>query len=391
MRVLMAVPDRRVRGGPPSHLYLLRDTLIERGVDVRSFVFGGRSPHESALAKIAGRLWDVVSFPWLLARARPDIVQLNSAFDRKGVARDVFFVVICFVLRAKLVVKFHGSDLPFLRGGSRFWRLLAAAVVRGATMICVLSEEERAAFAVAYPGVRIEVVKNALDFTRYSPSYDFRARYGIPDGVPLLLFVARFIRSKGLTEVLEALALLRETMDVRAALVGDGETRSEMEGLAARLGLGDATTFTGYIPEDDTVAAYCSADVLVFPTYHQEGMPMVIFHSLAAGLPIITTHIRAAADWLEEPDNVVFVPPRDASALADAVRDLLQEPARAKQMRESGRRVAALFDRRSVAEEFEALYRSLLETSPGAGAPAEGGGGTGPGSSGPGDTRNLEA
>ena len=39
--------------------------------------------------------------------------------------------------------------------------------------------------------------------------------------------------------------------------------------------------FTGYLPEDDTIDAYLASDLLVFPTYHQEGMPMVIFHSLS--------------------------------------------------------------------------------------------------------------
>ncbi|MBU0718587.1 MAG: hypothetical protein KJ749_10095, partial [Planctomycetes bacterium] len=63
MQVLMSVPDRRVRGGPPSHLYLLRDTLVDMGLDVASFVYGGRRHDEGCLRKLVGRCADVLRFP----------------------------------------------------------------------------------------------------------------------------------------------------------------------------------------------------------------------------------------------------------------------------------------------------------------------------------------
>lgn len=369
VRLLMALPDRRVRGGPPSHLYLLRHSLVEQGVDVRDFLYGGRTHDEGPLRKLLGRLVDLASFPFHVLRHRPDLVQLNSAFDRKGVARDAFFVPLARLLRQRVVLKFHGSDLPFLEGARGPWRLLSWLVVRSAHVVCVLSHEEREAFARRYPGTRTEVVKNALDLGRYrAASHVFRDRYGIPPGRRLLLFVARFIESKGLREVLHAMERIVPRHDVHAALVGDGPVRREMEALARSLGLAERTTFTGYIPEDDTVPAYSAADLLLFPTYHQEGMPMVIFHSLASGLPVITTRMRAAADWLSGPDQAVFVPPRDPDALAHAVLGLLEDPERRRRIGENGRRVALSFDRSAVAREFIALYASLL--APGRGAAA---------------------
>lgn len=376
VRLLMALPDRRVRGGPPSHLYLLRDSLLEQGIDVRDFLYGGRTHDEGPLRKTLGRLADLARFPVRLWRERPDVLQLNSAFDRKGVARDVFFVPLARLLRQRTVLKFHGSDLPFLERPAGVWRLLSRLVVRGASVVCVLSHEEREAFARLHPGTRVEVVKNALDLSRYRPRYDFRERYGIPRGRPLLLFVARFIESKGLREVLDALARIAPAHDVHAALVGDGPVRAEMESLARALGVAERTTFTGYVAEDETVPAYAAADLLVFPTYHQEGMPMVIFHSLACGLPVVTTRIRAAADWLSGPEQAVFVPPRDPEALARAVVGLLDDPDLRRRMADNGRRVAATFERSAVAREFVELYTSLL--APGRGPAGVGGGGSVP-------------
>jgi len=357
----MALPDRRVRGGPPSHLYLLRDSLVRRGVDVRGFVYGGRTHDESSAAKLLGRLIDLIRFPFLLAKHRPDVVHLNTAFDRRGVSRDIFFVTLGRMLGQKLVLKFHGSDLDFLESARGMRRWMINRVIRGSNLVCVLSGEEQRAFEKRFPGSRFAMVKNALDFDRYHTVTDFRAAHGIPKDKPLLLFIARFIGTKGLKETIEALPAIRESHDVHAALVGDGPVRGECARIAERLGVADCVTFTGYVPEDRTVDAYLASDMLVFPSYHQEGMPMVIFHALACGLPIVTTRIRAAADWLVDGENGVFVPPRDSAAVVSAVTRLLNDPALRERMSENNRNLACKFDRDAVAAEFVGWYESIAK------------------------------
>ena len=356
----MALPDPRVRGGPPSHLYLLRDSLVKKGVDVRSVLYGGRTHDESRWVKIAGRFVDLVRFPFVIARHRPDVVHLNSAFDRRGVARDVFFVTLARMLGQRVLIKFHGSDLDYLRGASGLRRRMIDAVLGGARRVCVLSEQEKEAFQNHYPQSRFVPVKNALDLSRYKANADFRTEHGIDPKKPLLLFIARFIGTKGLRETIEALPMILEANDVHALLVGDGPVRADCEELADRIGVTDHVTFTGYIPEDRTVDAYLASDILVFPSYHQEGMPMVIFHALACGLPIITTRIRAAADWLGENVNGLFVPPRDSRALANAVTGLLDDAPLRAAMAQNNRRLALRFDRSAVADEFMDLYQSMV-------------------------------
>lgn len=366
----MSLPDQRVRGGPPSHLYLLRDALVARGADVRGFTYGARTSDESRFTKIIGRLRDIVRFPFRLLQHRPDVVHLNSAFDRKGVFRDAFFVAIARVLGFTVVIKCHGSDLEFLKNATGRWRLLQSVVVRGSNLVCVLSAEEKATFEEHYPTGRFEMVKNALDFSRYQRESHFRERYGIPADKPLLLFIARFIREKGLHEVLKALPSIREKHDVHVALVGDGPVRQECEDLGQKLGVAEHLTLTGYIPEDETVDAYLASDLLVFPTYHQEGMPMVLFHSMACRLPIITTRTRAAADWLSDHESVLFVPPRDATSLAGAVTRLLDDPTLRGRMGQEGRRIAEGFGKDAVAEHFLSLYSGLTSTSTDSAEPA---------------------
>lgn len=355
----MALPDPRVRGGPPSHLFLLRDSLVKRGIDVRGFTYGGRTHDESKAVKLFGRLCDLLRFPFVVLQNRPDVIHLNTAFDRRGVARDVFFVTLAQSMGQRVVLKFHGSDLEFLGSATGWRRWMINRVVNGSRLICVLSNEEKTAFEEKFPRARFAVVKNALDFDRYKPQGDFRREHNISDTQPLLLFVARFIGTKGLKETIEALPVIRETHDVHAVFVGDGPVRASCESLAKRLGVAEHTTFTGYIPEDQTVDAYLASDILVFPSYHQEGMPMVIFHALACGLPIVTTRIRAAADWLIEGENGLFVPSQDSAAVAHAVTKMLNDPQLMETMSQNNRQLAKKFDQDAVAAEFADHYEMI--------------------------------
>ena len=89
--------------------------------------------------------------------------------------------------------------------------------------------------------------------------------------------------------------ILDRGKDVCLDCVGDGPQGAEARDRAYALGITDKVRFTGYIPEYETPRHYKNADVLVFPTYHQEGFPMTVFQSAAAGLGIITTRLRASA------------------------------------------------------------------------------------------------
>ncbi len=359
MKVLMTLPDKRVRGGPPSHLYLLYDELGRQGIDVHSFIYGGRVHDESLFTKIVSRLSDLFKLIVMIIKVRPDMVQFNSSFDKRAIVRDIFFVPVARLLGQRVITKFHGSDQALLNNAGRFWRILIWIIIRGSNVICLLSGEEKENFIQKFPKDCFVVVKNALDFDRYEAKIDFRKEHGIPEDVPLLLFIARFIESKGLNEVIEAMKIILKDRDIHTVFAGDGPVKEKYEKMSLDYGLKDKVTFTGYIPEDDTVNAYISSDMLVFPTYHEEGMPMVVFHSMASGLPVITTRMRATADWMKDGEHCLFIPPRDPGKLADAIMKLLNDTELATRMSKNEKELAKKFDKRIVAGEFISMYKAL--------------------------------
>jgi len=361
LRILMGLPDKGVRGGPPSHLFLLKDELGKQGVDVTGFIFGGRSHDEQLIPKLAGRLFDVLKFPFIVIRDNPDIIHLNSAYDEKGLLRDVFFVFLAKLMMRKISIKFHGSDLRVLNSKNPIWRLLTWFVIGFTDAIFLLSKEEMAQFYNINSKGHYFLVKNALDFNRYRSTFKIRDRFNLPSTKTILLFIARLEPEKGLRDVINALTEVLDRHEIHLVVVGDGPDKEGASALTAELNLDENVTFTGYIEEKDTANVYLQSDILVFPTYHQEGMPMVIFHSLACGLPIITTSIRAAADWLTDEKQCLFVEPKHPKSVARAISRLISDRELANQLAEEGKTLAEKFSKEQVASEFKGIYEQLLK------------------------------
>jgi glycosyltransferase involved in cell wall biosynthesis len=116
----------------------------------------------------------------------------------------------------------------------------------------------------------------------------------------------------------------------------------------------------GQIAEEMTKQYYATCDILVFPTFDHEGFAMSLFQSVAAGLPIITTKIRAAAQYLREPDNCLWVEPKNPEMIADKIVFLLQHPSVRESMSMNNRTLALGFSETTVATEFCRIYQVLL-------------------------------
>ncbi len=123
--------------------------------------------------------------------------------------------------------------------------------------------------------------------------------------------VGRLCPQKGQVHIPAAVAALREEFpDLRVLLVGDGESRSEIEAEAERHGLGrDRIVFKGWAANAQVKQQICESRALLLPSYH-EGLPIVLMEALALARPVVTTRITAIPElvdascgWLVAPGN----------------------------------------------------------------------------------------
>jgi glycosyltransferase involved in cell wall biosynthesis len=193
-----------------------------------------------------------------------------------------------------------------------------------------------------------------------------RAKLGIAPGLPVVGFVGRFTRDKGIPELLVAFnSLLKKMPGVRLLMVGWFDESEDALTLyqRARIEAHPRIMRTGYLA--DTAPYYRAMDILVLPTW-REGFPNVLLEAAASGLPVVTTNTTGARDAVQNGITGLVVPPGDPLALAEALHTLLQHPDRRLTMGRAARRwVGQQFVNRRVLGLTVSLYQQLVSQAEG--------------------------
>jgi glycosyltransferase involved in cell wall biosynthesis len=181
-------------------------------------------------------------------------------------------------------------------------------------------------------GRAIDVIQNAVPLPPpLTPTQrsDLRAQLLADVSQPLLISVGRFSPPKGYGDLVAAFAELHHLHPTaRLIIVGDGALRAEVEAQIAELGLQHHVRLLG--ARNDVPQLLSASDVYVSAS-HWEGLPLTVLEAMAAGLPIVATGVGDVPRVVVAGTGVI-VPPRDPSALAKALRNLLAEPERMRVM-----------------------------------------------------------
>ena len=180
---------------------------------------------------------------------------------------------------------------------------------------------------------------------------------------PVVMLVARMIRSKGIEEFINAALLVhRELPNVRFVLVGPidaGNPLSYSEQELHELAMKSAVEYWG--PTDDVAGAMRRSTLQVFPTHH-EGLPKTLLEAAATGRAIVATNIPGCREVIEDGKNGRLVPVRDPARLAGTILELLENDTERNRLGAAARRTAVeghTVER--VVQQHLDLYSELLE------------------------------
>jgi glycosyltransferase involved in cell wall biosynthesis len=186
------------------------------------------------------------------------------------------------------------------------------------------------------------------------PRATYRAALGLREEDRLVLTVGRLAPQKNLGMVLDVAAALADQPQVQFVLAGDGPLRAELE---ARVRAdGSRVRLLGRV--DDVASLLAAADVALL-TSTWEARALVAQEALLAGLPLVSTRVGGIEELVG--DAALLVGPRDVPAAVQALRSLLEDPARAAELAAAGRRRAATWpDEDQVAADLAAVYARLV-------------------------------
>ncbi len=215
---------------------------------------------------------------------------------------------------------------------------------------------------VGIPAAKLALVPSGIG-AEEPPEVDraaVRVGLGLPADAPLALFAGRLAEQKGVDTLLSALDLLQHVRpDLRTLIVGDGPLRARLEATARAFQLVDPgrARFLGH--RDDVPRLLAAADLLVLPSLY-EGLPNVVLEAMRSRKPVVATAAPGTTEVVEAGVTGLLVPLRDPPALARAIREVIEDPDRARQLGQAGRaRVEAEFSAARMVERFAGLYEML--------------------------------
>jgi glycosyltransferase involved in cell wall biosynthesis len=245
--------------------------------------------------------------------------------------------------------------------GQRWRKLLDGHFIgRFATRFVAVSSADRQRMIdlEGVPAEKALVVPTAFIPRAREREGNLRAELGIPADAPVAGTVAVLRPQKALDMLIEAFAGVRRGLpEARLVIVGDGPSRQALEACARMAGVGDAVTFTGV--RSDLATVLDGLDVAVMSSDF-EGLPLFVFECMAHEAPLLATAVGGIPDVVVDGETGVLVPPRDPSALGEALDRLLRDPAERRRLASQARERLGEYTLERAAGRFAELYEELL-------------------------------
>ncbi len=246
-------------------------------------------------------------------------------------------------LAALVVKELTGTGYSFTAHAHDLYldRAMLEEKVREARFVVTISEFNRALLRDLYGEAaarKTSVIRCGVDPARFQPR-----PHPARTGPAIIACIAGLRDYKGHRYLVDACAALRERgVSFRCLLVGDGPERAALARQIAARSLREVELL-GAQPQDKVRELLATADVLVHPSVITEkgmmdGIPVALMEAMATACPVVSTRVSGIPELVRDGKTGLLVEQRDATALADAIQRLVEDPALARSLGMAGRR-----------------------------------------------------
>ncbi|MCF8143858.1 MAG: glycosyltransferase [Deltaproteobacteria bacterium] len=368
-------------GGAEGQMAALIGRLVGRGVNCRLFVLESPGPlydslkgidleiHDGGYRRKSGLVKKVVMLFRaqfrvfrVLAKLRPDVIHAYLPLTNfmGALAGRLSGVPLVITSRRAL-----GTHQDRYKG----WRIFDILSFRLSHLVTVNSRAVGRDSLIRDLGdpLKVRIIYNGIDALPFESAGSERApvrrALGILPGEKVVVSIANLIPYKGLADLIEAAATVRERMpEVKFLLIGeDRGIQKQLEEKAHRMGLSQQIVFLGQ--RLDVPELLAAGDLLALSS-HEEGFSNVILEAMASGLPVVATDVGGNREAVMNGITGWLVPPRDPDAMADRILDLLSDKERAAAWGRQGReRVKEVFTIDGMVEAHMNLYRGVVSAT----------------------------
>ena len=350
-RVLMVGTALEGKGGVAAVVSVLRHHGLFERERVR-YVATHREGSKAAKARGAlSGFWHT-----LLAcvRQHPAVVHVHAA-SRASFVRKSIVLLIARLAGSKTIFHLHGG------GFRQFATVEAGALMRRwirhtleASSVVITLSGSWAQFVNAFaPRARVAVLPNSVPLPAPSTVAPEAGR---------ILFLGRLESAKGVFELLAAGALLAPRFPALRLVFGGEGDAGAVRRRALELGIEDRIELPGWVGADQRDEQLARASVFCLPS-HAEGLPMAMLEAMAAGRAVVASSVGGIPETIVDGGNGLLVPPRDETALARALAQVLGDEAlRARLAGAARATIEQHYSTEVVCGQLSALYRELAGT-----------------------------
>lgn len=353
-RVLLIGPDvKRSKGGMATVIEgLMTDEILNQDYDISchaSYRDG------SLLVRMLYSLYAFFKFCFVYRQY--DVFHIHMA-SYGSTFRKKLYVDFIKKRKKKVILHMHGGGfITFYEKLSDRKKQQVTSLLKKADCVVALSDVWKKEFVSRFGLDNCIVIENGIDTVKFA-----EAATDVRNLSQAFLFLGRLGERKGIYDLIEAVALLRDRGEkVHCYLAGAGECE-KVNRVISEKHLEMYMTVVGWVDDRGRIEQLKQVSTLILPSYH-EGLPMAILEGMAAGKAIISTKVGAIPEVVENGVNGYLIEPGDIEALAEAMYQCSKDVDSLAAMSLNNReKIAHQFSRRRMHQKVAECYKRMSET-----------------------------
>ena len=311
----------------------------------------------------------IIKLAGLLKREKYDFLHCHWAVPNTLVALGARWLARS---DAKILTSFPGSDVTVIRNTGLLGKMLAGIIAKSDYMSCNSSDLKEELVKSGINPEKIDYVIYGVDDNKIKFSDEKRRitrnSLAIKDGTILLLMIGRFIPKKGFSTAFRALKfIVKNNTNVKLAVIGDGEMKTEYEYILREDQTNDHVLFLGYVNKNELIDYYSACDIFLMPSEKNppDGLNTVVPEAMACGRPVVASNVGGNDLVVFDGVNGFLHKERDHEELALLVNKIIDDNNLREDMGgKSLELVRKKFNWQSIAKYYIEKYKGLYgETS----------------------------
>ena len=333
----------------------LKGTECIDGVEVARYHFFDPSLPVLRLRAIAAYIYmlllapvNLLKFIFFIKRFQPDVINYHFV----GAPTFFLLVYLCLV-KTKLVVSLHGTDVESLHFASKTYKILSKSILKKASAITANSYHVLNLAAAVAPFIKekSKVIYNAINTAKFEKiaADCSKKKY--------ILAIGRLVETKGFDILIKACqGVFQQVKDTNLIIVGDGPEKNNLQELVQKLCLENKIRFYGWAKQEKIVKLLKGCEFFVLPS-RREAFGVVLLEAMACKKAVIATRSGGPQEIIENEINGLLVEKENGEELAAAIKRLCNDSFLLKELSDNSYKTLERFNMELAQSQYLGVFR----------------------------------